>query len=246
MAEFVNDCEPEGKQNERVIQTCKNNAEERTRQRKEWRKRKREQKLANSTNTAIARSQAPSLNREANDVLPCIPEAVNAKKPRFAAPKTGLSRETKINTASCPRGAMMVHMAVRAEENVMHKRQKPHQNSMTAKKTTSNSGSNFEPKELRPENIEYVSKNPVGSGSFGQCFLARYRSIKVIVKQMKHSETAEDKERARRDLLHEVKIISALGDHPSLPIIFGVVTKTLPLCLVTQFHGFEEESVTLH
>ena len=59
---------------------AKNNAEERTRQRKEWRKRKREQKTANSTNTAIARSQPPSRNREANDFVPCIPEE-NAKKP---------------------------------------------------------------------------------------------------------------------------------------------------------------------
>lgn len=236
----MKDFEPEEKQNERVILWRKNSAEERTRQRKEWRKRKREQKMAN---TAIARSQPPSRNREANDVLPCIPEAENAKKPRFAAPNTR-SRGTKMNMASCPRGAMMVHMAVRrSEANVVHKRQ---QTSMTAKKTTSNSGTNFEPKELRPENIEYVAKNPVGSGSFGQCFLARYRSIKVIVKQMKLSETAEDKERARRELLHEAKIISSLGDHPNLPIIFGVVTKTLPLCLVTQFHGVEEESVTLH
>lgn len=68
----------------------------------------------------------------------------------------------------------------------------------------------------------------------------------MIVKQMTHNETAEDKERARRDLLHEAKIVSALGDHPNLPMIFGVVTKTLPLCLVTQFHGIKEESVTLH
>ena len=29
-------------------------------------------------------------------------------------------------------------------------------------------------------------------------------------------------------------------------MIFGVVTKALPLCLVTQFHGSQQESVTLH
>ena len=68
----------------------------------------------------------------------------------------------------------------------------------------------------------------------------------MIVKQMTHNETAADKERVRRDLLHEAKIISALDDHPNLPMIFGVVTKTFPLCLVTQFLGVKEESVTLH
>lgn len=63
---------------------------------------------------------------------------------------------------------------------------------------------------------------------------------------MTHNETSEDKERARRDLLHEAKVASALGDHPNLPMIFGVVTKASPLCLVTQFHGVQQESVTLH
>ena len=60
------------------------------------------------------------------------------------------------------------------------------------------------------------------------------------------NETSEDKERARRDLLHEAKVASTLGDHPNLPMIFGVVTKASPLCLVTQFHGVQQESVTLH
>ncbi|CAH3130945.1 unnamed protein product, partial [Pocillopora meandrina] len=86
----------------------------------------------------------------------------------------------------------------------------------------------------------------VGSGSFGQCFLGRYRGIDVTVNQMTHNETSEDEERARRDLLHEAKVVSALGDHPHLPMIFGVVTKASPLCLVTQFHGVQQESVTLH
>ena len=67
----------------------------------------------------------------------------------------------------------------------------------------------------------------------------------MIVKQMTHNETAEDKERARRNLLREAKTVSALGNHPNLPMIFGVITNTLPLCLVTQFHSVKEESVTL-
>ena len=35
--------------------------------------------------------------------------------------------------------------------------------------------------------------------------------IKVIVKQMTHNETATDKESARRDLLHETKIVRTRG-----------------------------------
>ena len=43
-----------------------------------------------------------------------------------------------------------------------------------------------------------------------------------------------------------VTTIAALGDHASLPMFFGVVTKSLPMCLVTQFHGLKDESTTLH
>lgn len=264
MEELAKEFEAEEKQSERVIQSRKNTAEERTRQRKEWRKRKQEQRIANSANTA--ESKLPPLNREENDLVPTNPDALtcipagkekpasssnqflapaNVKKPRLAALKVG-SGEKKIDMASSSRGALMVHMAVGADAVVARKTQKPHQ-SLTAKQAaTANSEYKVQSKELSPENIEYLSKNPVGSGSFGQCFLGRYRGIEVIVKQMTHSETAEDKERARRDLFHEAKIVSALGDHPNLPMLFGVVTKTFPLCLVTQFHGVKEESVTLH
>ena len=41
-------------------------------------------------------------------------------------------------------------------------------------------------------------------------------------------------------------MISALGDHLTLPMFFGVVTKSFPLCLLTKFLGVKEESVTLH
>ena len=63
---------------------------------------------------------------------------------------------------------------------------------------------------------------------------------------MIHSDTAEDKLRAKRDLMHEAEVITALGDHERLPMILGVVTTQEPLCLVTQFHGINGTSSTLH
>lgn len=51
----------------------------------------------------------------------------------------------------------------------------------------------------------------------------------MIVKQMTHNETAEDKERARRDILYEANTVSALADHSNLCKIFGRVIKTLPI-----------------
>lgn len=160
--------------------------------------------------------------------------------------------QTKKNQCSAPnarsRGAMMVQMA-RADSIAKHeqplKLQLVHQNVRYISKETVNGESKFEPKELRPEHIEYSSENAVGSGNFGQCFLMHYRGIEVIVKRMTHSKTTENQERAK-DLLCEAKVVSALGDQPGLRMIFGVVTKSLPLCLVMQFHGVKGLSVNLH
>ena len=63
---------------------------------------------------------------------------------------------------------------------------------------------------------------------------------------MTHNNTAEGKERARKNLLHEATVVKALGDHERLSLIFGVVTKNEPLCLVSLFHGVRDESITLH
>ena len=57
----------------------------------------------------------------------------------------------------------------------------------------------------------------------------------MLVKKIIHSNAVEDKERAKRNLIHEAKVLLALGDHERLPLFFGIVTKNEPLCLVTQF-----------
>lgn len=54
-------------------------------------------------------------------------------------------------------------------------------------------------------------------------------------------KTAEGKEWARRNLVHEAKVVSA-----QLPILLGVLTHGKPFCMVAQFHGVKDESVTLH
>ena len=100
-------------------------------------------------------------------------------------------------------------------------------------------------KELNPEHVDYLPQDAVGGGSFGQCFRARYRGIDVVVKKMIHNNSTEDKLRAKRDLIHEAEVITSLGDHEGLPLFFGVMTAKESLCLVTQFHGIHEQSVTL-
>ena len=53
-------------------------------------------------------------------------------------------------------------------------------------------------KELNKDHLQYLSEHVVGSGSYGQCYRARYRGIEVIVKKMSHDHTAEGKEISAR------------------------------------------------
>lgn len=100
-------------------------------------------------------------------------------------------------------------------------------------------------KELNPKHIEYLPQESVGSGSYGQCYCARYREIEVVVKKMIHKDTREDKLRAKCDLIHEAEVITTLGDHERLPMIIGVITAQEPSCLVMQFYGSNAKSITL-
>ena len=73
----------------------------------------------------------------------------------------------------------------------------------------------------------------LGRGSFGIVRLQTYRGIDVAVKELLPRS-------AMPDLMHEAQILASLC-HPNLPYLFGVCTKSLPLRLVMQFHGFRSE-----
>ena len=116
MAQFVKEFEHEEKRKQRVIKTRKNTPEERNRQRKEWRKRKQEKQMANSTNKNGELQQ--SLNHEVNDLVLCTSEAEkkkprpsdqepeNIKKPRLLALKPG-SGEKKVDSRGYSRASKM-------------------------------------------------------------------------------------------------------------------------------------------
>lgn len=92
-----------------------------------------------------------------------------------------------------------------------------------------------------------VGGKHLGSGTYGSCYLGSYRGLDVVVKQLnvkKYSgETQEDAEtRVRNELIYEARIINKLGDHPGLPLLFGVCSKRAPFRLVMQFHGLQDRS----
>ena len=83
----------------------------------------------------------------------------------------------------------------------------------------------------------------MGAGSFGSCYLAKYRGITVAVKEYHLNRTVDEKI-LKREVIHEATVLSRLGDHPGLPLLFGVSTVQQPYRLITQYHG-EEKSLTL-
>ena len=53
-------------------------------------------------------------------------------------------------------------------------------------------------------------------------------------------------ERQKREALHEAKVVSQLGDHRGLPLLFGVQTAAAPCSIVLKFHGHQNSSVTIY
>ena len=101
-------------------------------------------------------------------------------------------------------------------------------------------------REVNPDLISRLSDQPLGSGSYGTCFLATYRGISVAVKEIKQrDDSPKEKERARREVVHEANVLHQLGDHPGLPLLFGVCSLHHPFKLIIQFHGVGTKSLTL-
>jgi len=107
----------------------------------------------------------------------------------------------------------------------------------------------------RPVNVQHHIKeiNPLlvvqtekflGSGTFGNCYLAYYRDLIVAVKEFKPTRNWTTKD-LKKEVRQEAKMISYLRDHSGVPLLFGVVTKSELLRLITKFHGRKHRSLTL-
>ena len=116
--------------------------------------------------------------------------------------------------------------------------------SKTKKSDASRTRTSTPSKEINPSQV-VRSEKFLGSGSFGTCYLAYYRGISVAVKEFKPRQTRSQDE-IKKDVLREAGIIGQLGDHRGLPLLFGVITKSPPLRLITQFHGEKNSCTTLH
>ena len=99
--------------------------------------------------------------------------------------------------------------------------------------------------------VKEISHNEVvrtekwlGSRTFGSCYLAYYRGLVVAVKEF-HLQPQTNERQIKQDVLYKAAVISGLGDHPGLPLLFGITTQTPPYRLITQFHGEKNQSLTV-
>lgn len=95
-------------------------------------------------------------------------------------------------------------------------------------------------KEIKSFHV--TTRSHLGTGSYGSCYLALYRGMNVVIKNLKvravSGETQKDAEqRVREELKYEARIINKLGDHPGLPLLYGICSEQPPYRLVMQFHG---------
>ena len=97
-------------------------------------------------------------------------------------------------------------------------------------------------REIDPSLVVRTQKF-LGAGTFGNCYLAYYRDLLVAVKEYKSAKMTPDD--IKKEVCHEAKMISHLGDHCGVPLLFGVITKSEPLRLITKFHGQKQRSLTL-
>lgn len=83
-------------------------------------------------------------------------------------------------------------------------------------------------KEIDPSQI-VRTPNLLGSGTFGCCYLGLYRRISVAVKELKLEVVGKE---TPEDAVDEAQVLTRLGDHRGLPLLFGVCSKAEPFSLV--------------
>ena len=101
-------------------------------------------------------------------------------------------------------------------------------------------------KELAPENlVRDQGARSIGSGTFGDCYPGKYRGISAVIKEYKEKRDFSFSF-LQREARHEAQVLQQLGDHPGIPLLFGVVLKKKPVSLVLKYHGDGGESLTVY
>ena len=191
--------------------------------RKQQKKKRKER--ANLSEGELKRGQATTRSRRSLVIdLPKEP----SKKRRLGDSEQNL-----------PRGKRMVSASLQKNQGKKEKEviQRP-----AAPKATE--GTTF--KELAPENlVRDQGARSIGSGTFGDCYPGKYRGISVMIEEYKEKRDFSFSF-LQREARHEAQVLQQLGDHPGIPLLFGVVLKKKPVSLVLKYHGDGGESLTVY
>ena len=88
------------------------------------------------------------------------------------------------------------------------------------------------------------SEKFLGSGSFGNCYLAYYKDVAMAVREYKKEKCSLNY--LKKEVRHKAKRTIQLDDHYGIPLLFSIMTKSEPFCLIIKFHGMKQKSYTLH
>ena len=214
-------------------------------------------KVSNEDENSVASKQKEQLNSP--DEISCrkrkkvetVNEVEHAKPESLISKKKVTGEKQRLDAATLSRGKKLLSLAKLKKRPEVSSKSHPrvfNNSSNRTRKTVEDRRKPEAVKELDVSLLAKVKENPIGSGTFGNVFLARYRDMKAVVKEIKMRDASNEREskRCKQEVLHEGRMLRMLGDHPNLPFLFGVVTQTEPYALVMQFHGTGEESITLH
>lgn len=109
------------------------------------------------------------------------------------------------------------------------------------KATIKNSGKSVQPTHT-------TASRSVSSGTFGTCYPGKYRGIDVVTKQYKERSCGGGEHFLflQKEAKHEADVLLQLGDHPGIPLLFGVCLKEKPVSIVMKFHGDGKDSLTVY
>ena len=148
-----------------------------------------------------------------------------------------------------PRGKQLVRASLQrnkknGEGAVTQKASRPKVHSSAKPKESDN----IKLREISAANLtRNAAAKSIGSGTFGTCYPGKYRGIDVVIKQYKErSCQGERLSFLQREAKHEANVLLQLGDHPGIPLLFGVCLKEKPVSIVMKFHGDGKDSLTVY
>ena len=162
----------------------------------------------------------------------------SVKKRKLEEPKDSLSRGKRMVNASLNKGkknekGTAASKTVRREVRV------------SEPKSTSSAA---HLKQISASNLTRTTARSIGSGTFGTCYLGKFRGISVVIKEYKERghPGGERLSFLQRQAKHEANVLLQLGDHPGIPLFFGVCLKEKPVSIVMKFHGDGKDSLTVY